>query len=365
MLVKKISFPHMGNYDIAFKLIAKLLGDEVVVPPLITRRTIELGSKYSPESACVPFKYSIGNYIEALEKGANVLVQAGGGCRFGFYGEVQEEILRKLGYEFQFIKLSDNQNVLAEILHIKKINPSLSYIAILKTILLAYSRLKCIDVVEEVVRKNIGFEKNKGELEKAYKVFLQELDKTCFVKEVKTCEEKYLNILEKIEIEKPSNPLRVGLIGEFYVLLEPFSNFYIEKELAKLGVEVHRFITLSGMIRHSFFNDLHIKKLLRYASPYLKYHIGAHGTESVGMAHQLVKQKFDGIIHIKPFGCMPEVNAMSALYKLSKKHKIPIIYFSFDSLTSQTGIKTRIEAFYDMLTMKKNKAGKLINNHSL
>jgi hypothetical protein len=31
---------------------------------------------------------------------------------------------------------------------------------------------------------------------------------------------------------------------------------------------------------------------------------------------------------------------------------MPIIYFSFDTLTSETGIKTRLEAFYDMLEMK-------------
>jgi benzoyl-CoA reductase/2-hydroxyglutaryl-CoA dehydratase subunit BcrC/BadD/HgdB len=51
---------------------------------------------------------------------------------------------------------------------------------------------------------------------------------------------------------------------------------------------------------------------------------------------------------------MPEVNAMSALHRISKDYKIPIMYFSFDSQTSETGIKTRIEAFHDMLIMKKN-----------
>ena len=54
---------------------------------------------------CVPFKYNLGNYIEALESGANVLIQAGGGCRYGYYAEVQEQILRDLGYKFEFVKL--------------------------------------------------------------------------------------------------------------------------------------------------------------------------------------------------------------------------------------------------------------------
>ena len=46
----------------------------------------------------MPFKYTLGCFIEALDRGAEVIVQAGGGCRLGFYGEVQEAILRDLGY---------------------------------------------------------------------------------------------------------------------------------------------------------------------------------------------------------------------------------------------------------------------------
>jgi predicted nucleotide-binding protein (sugar kinase/HSP70/actin superfamily) len=78
----------------------------------ITKKTIELGTKYSPESACIPFKYNLGNFIEALDMGANILVQSGGGCRFGYYGEVQENILRSLGYEFEFLKFVNDFSII-------------------------------------------------------------------------------------------------------------------------------------------------------------------------------------------------------------------------------------------------------------
>jgi len=136
--------------------------------------------------------------------------------------------------------------------------------------------------------------------------------------------------------------------------MEPFSNFYIENELAKKGIEVHRFVTVSSILHDAFSFGSHLKTFQKGTKPYLKYHIGAHGTESVARAYQLIKSGFDGIIHIKPFGCMPEVNAMPALHNISKDYKIPIIYFSFDSQTSEAGIKTRIEAFHDMLLAKRN-----------
>ena len=90
-----ISFPHLGDYHIPIaKLLRKLTKKEVIPAPPITKKTIELGSKYAPDTVCVPFKYNLGNYIEALDNGATILFQAGGGCRYRYYAEVQEKILK-------------------------------------------------------------------------------------------------------------------------------------------------------------------------------------------------------------------------------------------------------------------------------
>jgi len=351
----KISFPHMGNYFYAFKPLANLLADEVIIPPPITKKTIELGTKHSPESACIPFKYNLGNFIEALDAGANVLVQSGGGCRFGYYGEVQEVILKNLGYKFEFLKFVNDFSIPKIAEYIRKNNPKLSRFTIYKTILLVYLRIRAIDDIESYLRKNIGFEKNPGEFERNLKIFLLKLERTYVISDVKKLKRKYLKIFSNIPIDKPADPIRVAVVGELYVLMEPFSNFNIEKELGRRGIEVHRFCNVSSILHDCFTFDLYMRKFLKYAYPYLKYHIGAHGTESVGLTNKLMKEGFDGVIHIKPFGCMPEVNAMSALYRIGRENKFPILYFSFDSQTSETGVKTRIEAFYDMLIMKKKK----------
>lgn len=156
----------MGNYSHAFKVLAELFGGEIITPPPITKKTIDLGAKNSPDSACVPFKYNLGNYIESLELGATVLVQAGGGCRFGYYGEVQEEILKKLGYKFDFIKFTNGINPIKVARIIKGYNPKISYFDIFKAMILAYIKILAIDAVEGFIRKNIGFEKDQGSFEK-------------------------------------------------------------------------------------------------------------------------------------------------------------------------------------------------------
>ena len=45
--------------------------------------------------------------IDALEAGADTLVMTMGLCRLGYYGELQEQIIRDLGYNFEMINLAE------------------------------------------------------------------------------------------------------------------------------------------------------------------------------------------------------------------------------------------------------------------
>ena len=102
----------MGNYYIPINyLVTNITHCNVIIPPKITKKTIELGSKYSPDYVCVPFKYNLGNFIESLNNGANIILQAGGGCRYGYYAELQEQILKDLNYDFEFVNFIENNHV--------------------------------------------------------------------------------------------------------------------------------------------------------------------------------------------------------------------------------------------------------------
>ena len=50
---------------------------------------------------------------------------------------------------------------------------------------------------------------------------------------------------------------------------------------------------------------------------------------------------------------MPEMDIIPVLHNISADYKIPILYLSYDTQTSDTGIETRLEAFYDMIDMRK------------
>ena len=104
----KVSFPMIARYNYAIRYIVENgLDIKYVMQPRMTRRTMELGSRYSPDSVCTPFKSTLGSMIEALEAGANTILMTNGLCRLGYYGELQEQILRDLGYQFEFVNLSE------------------------------------------------------------------------------------------------------------------------------------------------------------------------------------------------------------------------------------------------------------------
>ena len=58
-------------------------------------------------------------------------------------------------------------------------------------------------------------------------------------------------------------------------------------------------------------------------------------------------------MHLKSSGCTPEIDVMPVLQRLSRDYHVPVLFLSYDSQTSDTGLDTRLEAFYDMIAMRK------------
>lgn len=354
MNTKKISFPHLGDYYIPVKyLLNKLTYLEVSPAPPITKKTIDIGSKYSPEFACVPFKYNLGNLIESLDNGSEILLQAGGGCRYGYYKEVQETILKDLGYNFKFYSLTNGRNFTIKGLFktFKDLNPKLKFYKFSYYTLLTLLMINYMDNIDDFIRKNIGFEVHDKSFEKLKKKMYKSFTKCNYFITLTYNYFKYKKKFKKIPVLKNANCLKIGIIGELYTSMEPFSSYFIEKELAKMNVEVKRFTNVTYLLIKKKF---HIKKMLKYVKEYIKYKIGADGLDNVYRTKKLIDEGYDGIIHIKPSGCTPEISAIPIIKNICKDYKMPIIFFSFDNQTSIEGIRTRLEAFYDMLERRKN-----------
>jgi len=358
----KVTYPHMGSLSLAVHSLLTGLGLDVVPPPTITRRTINLGVLHSPEFACFPLKVNMGNFIEALEAGADTIVMAGGSgpCRFGYYAQVQREILRDLGYEFKMIVLEPPQGHLSELADkLKELGGGRPWPEIVRLLQVTWRQIKALDTLHARLLHARPRELEKGRCARAYRQASELVLAAKTPGEVDSFLRQGMEALSAVPGDRDREPLRIGLIGEIYMLLEPAANLDMEKVLGEMGVEVERSIYISHWIKeHLVLSTLRLggsKKIRKAAAPYLNHFIGGHGWESVGETVLYGRRGFDGIIHVLPFTCTPEIVAQSILPTVSRDYGIPVLSFSLDEQSGEAGVITRLEAFLDLLWQRKLK----------
>lgn len=349
----RIGVPHMGNLYIPLKAMFDRLELDYVIPPVNNQRTLSLGVRYSPEGMCIPFKLTLGNLIEAAELGADTLLMpAGSGiCRLGYYAKTQEQVLHELGYNAEIVSVGVSQRKLMGLLEvIKRLANNAPWARIISAFRFGLAKLNVLDDLERAVQKVRPVELIKGTANRLLEQAVKATEQADDYKALKQVKQDYLEQLEQVERDENAQPLVVGVIGEFYVLLEPFSNLDVEKELGKLGVEVRRSLFTSSWTKFSFFlNPLGVnekERLHRAAMPYLKRDVGGEGWESVG-EKVLHAGEYDGLVHLAPFTCMPEIVAQNIMPSI--KEDIPVLTILCDEQLAKPGMLTRLEAFVDLL----------------
>lgn len=358
----KITFPHLGNTCFGAKALFDGLGIDYVIPPLSNKAALEIGSLHSPEEMCLPFKIMIGNYIQSIEQGADTVLIVGscGPCRFGEYCELQMNLLKKLGYDLDFIVMDYPKDIgVKELLRRINLISSNSTKTTTEKLKIASYGIKVVnlmDEIEENLRFLSGYEINKGQCKKMLKECKAAAFKTKSPEEMIALLKEYKEKINMLAVDKSKNPIKIAIIGEIYTIIEPFSNFFIEDKLMDYGVCTNRHLTPSWWVKNAALTTFNLNSLdIRRASKdYLPLYIGGHARECIGEAVLAKEKGFDGAIQIFPMGCMPEIVSKSILPTISKDKDFPILTLVVDEMTGEAGYITRVEAFLDLLERRKN-----------
>ncbi len=353
-----VSLPNCRHAWIGAKAFFNGLDIDVLMPPPISDKTEKIGEQYSPADVCYPYKLTLGNMVEALEQGATILFMAGGGrgaCRLHYYSKLQEITLKKMGYNFKLISTSQPYDVLD---NMRQINPHISVTKIIKSFTFVWKKLKTIEKAQDLAWKTRPVEANRGETTKILKEALEEIYKAQTVKAIKSVNKSLAGKFESIKKKNIDSKdiLKIGILGEAYCVLEPFSNKHIEEKLGERGVLVCQKSSEAGWVTNSAklnFSRWWIRETV--ARKYLKVPGGGEDQQSVGKAIVYAKKGYDGLILIQPRTCLPENVAQMFLPEISRNYNIPYLALSFDENTSETAVDNRIEAFVEMIKMKKNK----------
>lgn len=354
-----ITYPHMGTLHIVLKTLFTSLGRSVITPPPITKRTMELGSKYSPETVCLPFKVTLGNFIEALELGADTIVTCGGvgPCRLGYYAEVQKGILKQLGYKFDLIAIEPD--IVDVLRNLAKVSYKKSVAEIYYAFRFAGTKMGALDKVKKAVAMLRPRQKVSGIADVIWNKAVKAIEESQTIPELAAILDETLITTEKYK-RLDVQPLRIGVVGEIYVTLEDYINQDLERVLGNMGVEVHKTMYLSDYVRGHLLRKKEYRdkyeELFTVAKPYLGHYVGGHGLKSIGYTVEMSQQGYDGIIQAYPFTCMPEVIAKNILPKVSQDMNIPVLSLVYDEQSGEAGVITRLEAFIDLLKCRKGKS---------
>jgi len=343
-----ITFARWGNYTIAFKALFEQLGLEVVPPEKTNSETIAEGAKIAPEMYCFPMKVTLGNYLPALKKGANTIFMVqnvGGSCRQRYYGVIQEKVLKEAGYDINFLDFRAAPRDVYRA--IKKVSGA-SFWQIIKAGRFFFKKLGLIEKIEKMAQYYRPREIERGRTDRLLTDTLLQLETIKKEKDFSKFKKEIFQKFSKIKTKKEKELPKVALVGEIYTVCDSTINFDLERKLGEAGIEVHREMDIT----------YHLKKLIfpwkdwiiqRKINPYLKSTVGGHGRDAIYEMLHYIKEDFDGIIHLLPFGCMPEVTVRPILEKIHQESGIPFSSLSLDEQVAEAGINTRLEAFIDVV----------------
>ena len=357
-----ITFARWGNYTIAFKTLFEQLGLEVIPPEKTTSETITEGARIAPEMYCFPMKVTLGNYLPALKKGANTIFMVqnvGGSCRQRYYGVIQEKVLKEAGHDINFLDFRAAPKDIYST--VKKIS-GVSLLQILRAGRFFFKKLHLIEKIEKLAQFYRPREIEKGTTDKVLQESLSKLDELKKEKDFQKLKKEILKRFSGIKIEKNKDLPRIALVGEIYTVCDPTINFEVERKLGLEGIEVHREMDIT----------YHLKKLIfpwkdwiiqRKINPYLRSTVGGHGRDAIYEMLHYIKEDFDGIIHLLPMACMPEVTVRPILEKIHQESGIPFLSLSLDEQVAEAGVDTRLEAFVDLIKNYHNQKNRIFVIH--
>ena len=364
----KVSFPHMGTIYIAWSAALRKVGVEPFVPPYTSKRTLSLGTKHSPEAICLPYKLIMGNFIEAIEGGADyvAMISSPGCCRLGEYGKCINNALSDLGYHANYIELQLYDGIKGMYNFLKQISGKSDPVLFVRAIVLAIRKVFLLDDLERKLSYLRARELTFGEAEKHFIKALKIVDDAMNTRQLNRAKKLAFAEMDKVKYDKNKEVLHVDITGEIYLVCDRFSNQDIVKELGKMGVETRKSLTVGSFLKDAIIpkmfrkGETHLQRANRLAKPYLMRDIGGDALECVSDVAYANERGIDGIIHISPFTCMPEIMSQNIFPAMRENCDIPILPLIMDEQTGKAGYLTRLEAFVDL--MRRRKRRRQMNN---
>ncbi len=359
----KVTFPHLGSMYIFCKAMAETAGIDYVLPRPTSNLTRDVGEYNTNESVCLPLKIILGNFVDALEMGADTIVMVGSGppCRLGLYDRTIKVILADMGYDFRWLTIPGLFNFQAllqnreEARVLRKELKVSNYARFPWAMVMGWKKMIWCEHLEQTAAMMRARAEVPSKVDQLLTQGLEMVDMAQGVGALSKAGQQAIASLKGVK-QREETPLKVMMVGEVYTVMEPSINMDVEKRLGHLGIEVHRSSYFSTHIRRGSRLDKRLLKgrerLMDLAKPYLNYDVGAECNFSVAETIQAKDEGYDGVVHVYPFSCMPETNAAGVLSMVSEDMDMPVLPMVIDRQDMDLRIDTQLEAFVDVMNWR-------------
>jgi len=382
---RTVLVPNMSAHAYALAAAFEACGMRAEVLPPPDDETVEWGRQLTTGKECFPCIVTTGDMVKFVKRPdfdrdgyAFFMGGSGGPCRFGQYNALQRMVLDQLGYPDVPI-YAPNQA-----------SSFYNDIGIVGRKLLeqGWKGIIAIDLLEKCVRETRPYEAVPGLANEAfdrsvklvYEAIKNEAD---LVAALRKCRELFEGVGIDRSVQKPI----IGLVGEFYVRANAFSNQDVVAKIEELGGEVwaapilewflYRNVrrsmraSLAGdyalwiknhlkdyvmkrqekqftQVFHGFLRNLEeplSEEVLTMASPYVHRSFEGEAIMTVGKAIDFATKGLSGIVAVMPFTCMPGTISNALLKRVREElGEFPFLNMVYDGVEQGTDA-TRLEAF--------------------
>ncbi|MFA6655111.1 MAG: acyl-CoA dehydratase activase-related protein [Bacillota bacterium] len=362
----RVGVVNMGHLDVAVGTVFEKLGVNAKIADPLSDDVVNLGRELAPEFICYPMVTLLGQIRSLLHEGISriVMIQGKGKCRLGWYAQIMEELLLRAGYDVKIYKVDSpfplQEKLIPLLAELKEIFGSPKVGDVINALVLALKKMFFTDEANDILFEVRAKEKVRGSGDKIYNRFIRRMEKAESLSELKALFKEYKRQMDSVSLGDVE-PLKVMIVGEIYVINEPFVTKEIERMLGSLEqrVRVYKNLDVSSWVKtHLLFMPdalLKHRRVVKAASSYLPVGVGGHGLESIGETVLAKKAGMDGVVHLFPFTCMPEIIAQNILVQVSEDLDMPVLSLMISEQTGVAGLKTRVEAFCDVLYGRNKK----------
>ncbi|HBQ87749.1 MAG TPA: 2-hydroxyglutaryl-CoA dehydratase [Syntrophomonas sp.] len=325
----RIGIPRTLAYFIYYpfwKVFFTELGHEVIRSSPTTRDIMDKGVKEAVNDACIPIKIYHGHVADLIGKVDYIFCPRLVSVRK--HGDFGTETFCP-----KFLGLPDMVR-----LGIKNLPALLDIRIDLKK---GKEELKniCLELGQTLGNKSTDILKAMQKSVKAQRDYEKYLNREMFPEEAM---DMVLNHHENHNGRKTIPEFTIAVVGYPYTIYDPYINVGLLKILEKENVKV---------VTQDMVSDRELNRMAKTLPKSLFWYFS---NRAVYGALHFLKRKVDGIIHVTAFACGPD-SLVDRLMEIEthRRSEIPYISIMIDEQTGEAGIKTRIEAFIDMLRYRR------------